>query len=120
MLTIIPRWGNLLTTQKIRASVANNKSSTKRIQIAERNRLQNKSYKSSMRTLIKRCMTAFKAYKDEPADATKVQLSESLNQAFSKIDKAVKRGVLHKNTGAHQKSRLSNAMKKVIDPSPAK
>jgi small subunit ribosomal protein S20 len=34
--------------------VANNKSSKKRIEIAERNRLRNRSYKSAVRTLIKR------------------------------------------------------------------
>ncbi|HJN32921.1 MAG TPA: 30S ribosomal protein S20, partial [Prochlorococcus sp.] len=38
--------------------MANNKSSKKRVQIAERNRLENKSYKSAMRTLMKRCFSA--------------------------------------------------------------
>jgi small subunit ribosomal protein S20 len=40
----------------------------------------------------------------------------SLNAAFSKIDKAVKVGVLHRNTGANQKSRLSAAVRKVLEP----
>ncbi|HJM80378.1 MAG TPA: 30S ribosomal protein S20, partial [Prochlorococcaceae cyanobacterium Fu_MAG_72] len=40
----------------------------------------------------------------------------SINEAFSKIDKAVKRGVVHRNTGAHQKSRLSAALKQAIEP----
>ena len=39
-----------------------------------------------------------------------------MNAAFSKIDKAVKRGVLHRNNGAHQKSRLTAAVKKAIEP----
>jgi small subunit ribosomal protein S20 len=39
-----------------------------------------------------------------------------MSAAFSKIDKAVKRGVMHRNTGAHQKSRLSSAVKRAIEP----
>jgi small subunit ribosomal protein S20 len=42
-----------------------------------------------------------------------------MNAAFSKIDKAVKVGVLHRNTGAHQKSRISAAVKKVTAPAAA-
>jgi small subunit ribosomal protein S20 len=40
----------------------------------------------------------------------------SMNAAFSKIDKAVKVGALHRNTGAHQKARLSAAVKQAIEP----
>ena len=43
----------------------------------------------------------------------------TLGAAFSKIDKAVKVGVLHRNTGANQKSRLSAAVKKAIEPAAA-
>ena len=42
-----------------------------------------------------------------------------MNAAFSKIDKAVKRGVLHRNTGANQKSLLSHAVKQAIEPATA-
>ena len=48
--------------ESVSGSVANNKSSKKRVQIAERNRLHNKSYKSALRTLMKRCFTACEAY----------------------------------------------------------
>jgi small subunit ribosomal protein S20 len=98
-------------------SVANNKSSKKRVEIGERNRLQNKAYKSALRTLMKRCFTACSAYSEAPGDEAKTTLNASLNAAFSKIDKAVKRGVMHRNTGAHQKSRLSTAVKRAIEPS---
>ena len=40
---------------------------------------------------------------------------KTFNAAFSKIDKAVKKGVLHRYTGANQKSRLSFALKKVLN-----
>ena len=97
--------------------MANNKSSKKRIQIAERNRLENKSYKSALRTLMKRCLNACDAYEQSPAEEAKASINKSLNDAFSKIDKAVKRGVLHGNAGAHQKSRLSQAVKQAIEVS---
>ena len=100
--------------------MANNKSSKKRIQIAERNRLENRSYKSALRTLMKRCITACGIYKDQPGNETKASLEASRNAAFSKIDKAVKRGVLHRNNGAHQKSRLSSAVKLVLEPTASK
>jgi small subunit ribosomal protein S20 len=51
--------------------VANNKSSKKRIEIAERNRLRNRTYKSALRTLMKRCFTACSAYNQEPAAEAK-------------------------------------------------
>jgi small subunit ribosomal protein S20 len=42
-----------------------------------------------------------------------------MSAAFSKIDKAVKVGVLHRNTGANQKSRLSVAVRRVLEPAGA-
>ena len=99
--------------------MANNKSSKKRVQIAERNRLHNRSYKSALRTLMKRCFTACDVYTAEPGDAAKETVQSSMRAAFSKIDKAVKVGVLHRNNGAHQKSRLSAAVKKAIEPATA-
>ncbi len=99
--------------------VANNKSSKKRILVAERNRLHNRTYKSAVRTLLKRAFTAVSAYSQEPGEATKAAVQTSVNAAFSKIDKAVKVGVLHRNTGANQKSRLSAAVKKTLEPAQA-
>ncbi len=96
--------------------MANNKSSKKRVQIAERNRQENKSYKSAMRTLIKRCLSACSDYSDKPNEKAKENVHLSMSAAFSKIDKAVKRGVLHRNAGAHRKSQLSQAVKKVVEP----
>lgn len=100
--------------------MANNKSSKKRIEIAERNRLRNRSYKSAVRTLMKRCFTACTAYVQQPGDSAKEAVQHTMSAAFSKIDKAVKVGVLHRNTGANQKARLSVAVKKAIEPAAAK
>jgi small subunit ribosomal protein S20 len=102
--------------------VANNKSSKKRIEIAERNRLRNRSYKSAVRTLMKRCFSACSACGASPDAEARSAVQSSMNAAFSKIDKAVKVGVLHRNTGANQKSRLSVAVRKAVGegaPAPA-
>ncbi len=95
--------------------MANNNSAKKRIQIAERNRLHNKNYKSTVRTLMKRCFVACGSVDKEPGDEAKADLLKTFNSAFSKIDKAVKKGVIHRNTAANQKSRLSFALKKVLN-----
>ena len=92
--------------------MANTNSAKKRIQIGERNRLQNKTYKSTVRTFIKNCFSASEKFEKEPAEEAKADLQKIFNLAFSKIDKAVKKGVLHRNAGANQKSRLSTALKK--------
>ena len=52
-------------------SVANNKSAKKRIQIAERNRLINKSYKSTVRTITKKTLENCEKYKKDPNEDNK-------------------------------------------------
>ena len=56
------------------------------------------------------------AYSQNPGEEAKTTILISMNAAFSKIDKAVKRGVVHRNNGAHQKSRISAAVKKALEP----
>ncbi len=96
--------------------MANIKSAIKRVEIAERNRLRNKAYKSAVRTLMKKCMAAADTYAAKPSPETLAVVNTTLSSAFSKIDKAVKRGVLHPNTGARRKSRLSREVKKQTAP----
>lgn len=86
--------------------MANSKSAIKRIQIAERNRLRNKAYKSAVSTLMKRYFEAVDAYVAEPSDELLAAVNAAQSKAYSKIDKAVKRGILHVNNGARKKSRL--------------
>lgn len=89
----------------------NIKSAIKRVQVAERNRLRNKSYRSAVRTLIKRYFSALDAYKAEPSSTAKQDVQTRMSAAYSKIDKAVKKGVLHPNNGARKKSQLAAALK---------
>jgi small subunit ribosomal protein S20 len=91
--------------------VANIKSAIKRIDIAERNRLRNKAYKSATKTLIKRYVGAVDTYAAEPTTESMQTVQTTLSAAFSKIDKAVKRGVIHPNTAARRKARLARILK---------
>lgn len=87
--------------------MANTKSSYKRIEIAERNRLRNKAYKSTVKTLIKKTLIAIKNSNNENLSLTR----DLISLTFSKIDKAVQKGVLHSNNGDSKKSSLSKAFK---------
>ena len=94
--------------------MANNKSAKKRIQVAERNRLVNKSYKSTVRTLTKKTLSNCEKYKQEPNSDNKDLIQLSVNEVFSLIDKAVKKNVLHKNNGANKKSRINKLVKNFL------
>ena len=93
--------------------MANIKSAIKRVQIAERNRLRNRSYKSAVKTLTKRYLAALDDYSNDPNPETMTLAQKELSAVFSKIDKAVKRGVYHKNAGGRRKSKLGKAWKQV-------
>lgn len=97
--------------------MANTKSALKRVQIAERNRLRNKSYKSAVKTLMKSYLAAVAVYASNSSPEAKQEAERRMSEAYSKIDKAVKRGVLHANNGARKKSRLAKALKQVSKPS---
>ena len=92
--------------------MANNKSAKKRIQIAERNRLINKSYKSTVRTLTKKTLENCEKYKKEPNEDNKNLVKTSLNKAL--IDKSVKKNILHKNNGANKKSKINKFVKNTL------
>jgi small subunit ribosomal protein S20 len=90
--------------------VANIKSAIKRVQIAERNRLQNKSYKSAVKTFTKKYLADVAAYTAAPDAALLKAAQDSMSVVYSKIDKAVKIGVYHRNTGARKKAGLARAL----------
>ena len=78
----------------------NIKSQVKRVKTNEKRRQFNASYKASMRTAIKNVEVAIE---NKNVDAAK----EAYNTANKKLDKAVAKGICHKNFAARQKSRLS-------------
>ena len=93
--------------------MANSKSAQKRIQIAERNRLQNRFYKSSVRTLIKNFLKNLDVYKTSQTPENKQNLQTSLNSVYSLIDKATKKKVFHKNAASRKKAKLAASLKSI-------
>lgn len=86
--------------------MANIKSAKKRVLIAEKNRLRNVAWKSSIKTATKKAL-ALASGEDKEA------LNSALSKVYQLCDKAVSKGILHKNTAARKKSRLTLAIKKL-------
>ena len=93
--------------------MANNKSAEKRIKINERNRLTNRLYKSSVRTLTKAFRQDLEIYKSSKNPEDKEKLQNLLNSVYSLIDKGTKKNVFHKNTAARKKAKLAASLKAV-------
>ncbi len=91
--------------------MANNKSAKKRIGINKRNRLINRYYKSSVRTLIKIFFQNLEAYKDSQNGEEKEKLKTILSSIYSLIDKGTKKNIFHKNAAARKKSKLAASLK---------
>jgi small subunit ribosomal protein S20 len=80
--------------------MANIHSQKKRILRAERERLENRRYTSTIKTYFRRLEATVAEGDDAKADAEHRDLVQT-------IDKAVKRGALHRNTGNRKKSRAA-------------
>ena len=80
--------------------MANIPSQKKRILRAERERLENRRYVSKIKTYFHRLERAVSEGDAGAADTEHRELVQT-------IDKAVKRGALHRNTGARKKSRAA-------------
>lgn len=93
--------------------MANNKSAKKRILITERNRLENRFYKTSVRNLTKIYFKNLEVYKNAPTPENKEKVTNILNSTFSLIDKGCKKNIFHKNNAARKKSKLTLQLKEV-------
>ena len=91
--------------------MANTKSSKKRIDINKRNRLRNKYYKTSVRTLIKLFFKNLEIYKISKNLEDKKRIQELLSLIYSMMDKGAKKKIFHKNTVARKKSKLTTYLK---------
>jgi small subunit ribosomal protein S20 len=78
--------------------MANIKSQIKRNQRAQRERFENRHYTSQIKTYFRRLETALSA-------GDEAQVTAEHRKLVSLIDKAVKRGALHANTGGRKKAR---------------
>jgi small subunit ribosomal protein S20 len=86
--------------------VANIKSQQKRNRTNERNRLRNKSVKSSLRTAVR-------AFREAAEAGEKDKAAELLVSTSRRLDKAASKGVIHKNQAANKKSALAHALHKL-------
>nr|QXM18044.1 ribosomal protein S20 [Chaetoceros curvisetus] len=93
--------------------MANNKSAKKRILINKRNRLQNRFYKTSVRTLTKMFLNSVEVYKTDQTSENKEKAQTILNSIYSLIDKGTKKNVFHKNNAARKKAKLVARLKEI-------
>jgi small subunit ribosomal protein S20 len=91
--------------------MASNKSAKKRIGITKRNRLRNRVYQSSVKTLIKKFLVFLNDYKTSKNSEDQEKLKKTLNLIYSLIDKATKKNIFHKNKAARKKSQLAAQLK---------
>jgi small subunit ribosomal protein S20 len=83
--------------------VANIKSQIKRNRQNEKRRLRNKAVKSSLKTAIRKFNEALQAGETENATTL-------MRDASRKLDKAVSKGVIHRNQAANRKSAISKRL----------
>lgn len=83
--------------------MANIKQQKKRNITNNKKRLLNNSFASSLKTAVK-------AFEAAVVAGDKAKAQEAFNFACKKIDKAVTKGLHHKNYAARQKSRLAKAL----------
>ena len=83
-----------------RRRVANIKSQIKRNATNEKRRLRNKAAKSSLKTAVR-------SFREAAASGDKDAAVSALRTASTKLDKAVSKGVIHKNQAANRKSAIA-------------
>ncbi|OQX88843.1 30S ribosomal protein S20 [candidate division KSB1 bacterium 4484_87] len=83
--------------------MAHHKSAKKRIVLSKKQNVYNKSYKTMMKTTLKKVR--------EITDKETIQ--KELHSAYSILDKLVSKGIIHKNKAANQKSKLAKYANKL-------
>ena len=84
----------------------NIKSAKKRVLVTETKSLQNKMFKSELKTLVKKFDAAV-------ASGDKAVATEAYKLAVKKIDKAVGKSIIHKNTSNRKKSKMTAKLNKM-------
>ena len=82
----------------------NKKSAKRRVLVAERNRLYNRYWTTRCKTAVKKLMEAVDAGDNEAA-------VKNFNLAQSVLDKAVVKGVMHRNTAVRRKKLMARHLK---------
>lgn len=76
------------------------KNAKKKVKVIAKKKTSNNDYKASMRTAVKNLEKTI-------ATNDKSNASDALNKTIARIDKAAKKGVIHGNKAARNKSRLT-------------
>ena len=88
--------------------MAHHKSALKRIRQTIKRTARNRSERSSLRTSVKK-------YREVLAGGDQALAAGEYPEIQKRIDKAVTKGILHSRTAARYKSRLTTALKKVLE-----
>ena len=91
--------------------MARKTSAAKRIQVGLRNNLRNRNYKSLIKTVTKKITSEISA-DSSTGNIDNAAVSMLVAQAYRHIDKAAKKGVIHKNSAARKKSILAGRLKR--------
>ena len=86
--------------------MANHKSALKRARQNEKRRTRNRHHRSTLRTTLKGFRTLL-------AEKNAASAQESFVGVQQAIDRAVTKGIIHRNAAARYKSRLAGALKKL-------
>ena len=87
--------------------MANHKSALKRARQNETRRLRNKSSKTTVKNTVKDLRTAANNNENKESAVKRLDTAKSI------IDKAAKKGIIHKRTAARKISRLSKLVNSV-------
>lgn len=82
----------------------NNASAEKRMRQEQKRRLHNRMVKSIVKTNVTKARQAI---------ATGVEAEDAVRAAVSELDRAAKKGVIHRNNAARRKSRLMKQLNKL-------
>ena len=84
----------------------NIKSAKKRVKVTQKKTLQNKMFKSAMKTEIKKFDAAV-------AEGNRSEADVAYKVAVKAVDQAAAKGLLHKNNAAHKKSAMTLKLNKI-------
>jgi len=90
----------------------NKKSAERRVRTAERNRVYNRFWSTRCKNAVKKVLEAATAKDNE-------LMTKTFNIAQSIIDKAVVKGVMHRNTAARRKKMMARRIKTFSAPATA-
>ena len=85
----------------------NIKSAKKRVKVISVKTLQNKMFKTQLKSTIKKFYAAVEA-------GNKDEAKVAYTAAVKKVDQAVAKNILHKNNAAHKKSQFTLALNKMV------